>query len=475
MKDTLETPITPALLTELLQLLEGAEDCFGQERVFRRALALSLAEFFTLGRHTVTQLLRTLGAVEHDWGAAYRLFSRGRFKEAVVAQYLFRQTLEHVPETEPYILTGDAVHIYRTGTEVAGSSWVRALNTAPFKRGLQRGQRFVEIAWLTPNEASYRRAVPLRWIPAVTEKAVPSDATPCKEWEAGLQGVQWVREALDAAGRSTQPLVAVFDGSYDTQGIWREVPEYTTFVIRCAKNRALYYLPEPPATPGRGAPRKYGERAPLPREWTHKRKQLQGLDLEIRGQMRHLQYRVVGPVLVEGAPDRPLFLIVVAGQTWGSKKRRHYRKPAYLLVNARRQGDAWVLPYPVKKLLEWAWQRWECEVGHREMKSTLQIGTKQCWGPHSAFAAVQWGVWLYGLSVLAAYRAWGLTQGPRRQGQWYRQARRWSFASLWNELRAELWAVGEFSPLCMPTLDKWLKKELWLTGLGNALADPAPI
>ena len=475
MNDTLETPITPVLLTELLPLLEGARDCFGQERVFRRAVALSFAEFFTLGRHTITQLLRTLGAVEQDWTAAYRLFSAGRFDEALAGLYLFKQTLLQVPETEPYLLTGDAVHIYRSGTEVAGSSWVRAPNTAPFRRGLQRGQRFVEIAWLTPNEASYRRAVPLRWLPAVTEKAVPSDATPCKEWEAGLQGVQWVRESLDAAGRSRQPLVAIFDGSYDTQGIWRDVPEHTTLVVRCAKNRALYYLPESKATPGPGAPRKYGERTPLPREFIHKRKQLQTLELEIRGRLRHLKYCVVGPVLVEGAPDRPLFLIVVAGQTWGSGKRRHYRKPAYLLVNARWQDDEWVLPYPVKQLLEWAWQRWECEVAHRELKSTLQIGSKQCWGPRSAFAAVQWGVWLYGLCVLAAYRAWGLTRGPRRQGKWYPHARRWSCASMWNELRAELWAVGEFSPLCMPTLDKWLKKETWLTGLGNALADPAPI
>ena len=134
MKDTLETQITPVLLPELLQLLEGARDCFGQERVFRRALALSFAEFFTLGRHTITQLLRTLGAVEQDWTATYRLFSAGRFDEALAGQYLFKQTLQQVPETEPYLLTGDAVHIYRTGTEVAGSSWVRAPNTAPFRR-----------------------------------------------------------------------------------------------------------------------------------------------------------------------------------------------------------------------------------------------------------------------------------------------------------------------------------------------------
>lgn len=54
MRDTLETQITPVLLTELLKLPEGTRDCFAQERVFRRALALSFAELFTLGQPQTT-------------------------------------------------------------------------------------------------------------------------------------------------------------------------------------------------------------------------------------------------------------------------------------------------------------------------------------------------------------------------------------------------------------------------------------
>lgn len=109
------------------------------------------------------------------------------------------------------------------------------------------------------------------------------------------------------------------------------------------------------------------------------------------------------------------------------------------------------------------------------MKSTLRIGDKQCWGPHSALPAVQWSVWVYSLCVLAAYQVWGITGGPRRQGKWYSHARRWSFASMWNRYREELWELTDFHPLDARSLNKWLKKELWLTGLANTLTDPAQI
>ena len=145
------------------------------------------------------------------------------------------------------------------------------------------------------------------------------------------------------------------------------------------------------------------------------------------------------------------------------------------MVNAKREADRWVLPFPVATLLVWAWQRWECEVAHRELKSALRIGDKQCWSALAALVAVQWGVWVYALYVLAAYRAWGITAGPRRQGGWYPHARRWSFSTLRQAFQAALWDYTDFHPLYARSLDKWLKKELWLTGLANALTDPAYI
>jgi hypothetical protein len=476
MKDTADSQEVPVLVAELWKLLAGTREVFGQERVFRRAVALVFAELFTLGRHTVTQLLRTLGAVGQDWSAWYRLFSCGRFDEARLGGHLLGETLRHVDGESPYVTTVDGVRIPRSGKHVAGSSWWPAPNTAYFRRGLERAQRFVEIAWLTPEAHSYCRAIPLRWLPAPTEKSVAATVAACKEWEAGLTALVWVREQLDRLGRATQQLVGVLDGSYDTQGIWKAVPARTTLLIRCAKNRALYALPqrEPGARP-RGRPTLYGARLPAPRMWLRPRKVQQRMTVLIRGRERDLRYRVVGPVLVEGAPHCPLFLLVIAGRTWQEGSRKHYRLPAYYLVNAVWQGERWTLPYPATTLLSWAWQRWECEVAHREMKSALRIGDKQCWSAPAALAAVQWGVWVYGLVVLAAYRTWGITGGPRRQGRWYPRAPRWSFSTMWQAYQAALWGYSGFYPLYAPSLERWLKKDLWRTGLANALADPAPI
>lgn len=465
----------PALLEELWKLLSRARQAFGQERVFRRAVSFVLGELFTLGRHTVTQILRTLGAIDVDWSAWYRLFSWPRFDEIAAGRQVLVETLVHVPAEEPYVTTVDALRFPRSGKCVAGSSWWLAQNTAPFNPGLQRGQRFVEVSWLTPEQESYCRAIPLRCLPAPTAKSVPSAAAACKEWQAGRQGLAWVREELDAQGRGEQWLVGVADGSYDTQGIWKDLPPRTVLLVRCAKNRALYALPQPQPR-GRGRPPLYGPRQPAPREYLRPRKQLTPLTRRIRGRERHLPVRVVGPVLVEGAPEQPLFLLVVGGRSKTVGRRQYYRKPAYYLVNAVQQEDGqWVLPFPVTRLLGWAWQRWECEVAHREMKSTLGIGQKQCWSRRAALSAVQWGVWVYALCVLAAYRTWGITGGPRRQGRWYRRAARWSFAAMWQAFRAALWEYSEFHPLYVGTLDKWLKKETWLTGLGNALADASRI
>lgn len=476
-ENSINEPEMPGVLGELERLLQGARRIFSQERVFLRAQALFVAELLTLGRHTVTQLLRTLGLVDQDWSAWYRLWEEARFDAHAASSYVLEATLANAPSSEPYVTTVDGVILYRTGTHVAGSSLWRGQDTVAYRPGLQRGQRFVEVAWLTPDEGSFCRAIPLRWLPAVTAKAVPSTAVPCKEWEAGLEALSWVRGMLDAHGRAAQTLVGVMDGSYDVQDLWRHAPERTVLLVRTLSNRCLYSMPTPLEGPrGRGRPASYGERLPKPSSYLQSRTAAhwKEVDLPVRGRQRHLKYRVIGPALLDTLPDRPVFLIVVRGQEYrvGKRKRRkRYRKPAYYLVSAVQREGAWVLPFPVATLLLWAWQRWECEVAHREMKSALGIGEKQCWSAEAGLLVVQWGVWVYSLCVLAAYRAWGLTRGPRRRGGWYRSARRWSFTAMWQAYREALWGVGEFRPLYTPTLARWLKIDAWLGGLGNALAD----
>ena len=118
--------------------------------------------------------------------------------------------------------------------------------------------------------------------------------------------------------------------------------------------------------------------------------------------------------MLKGAPERPVFLVVVRGRKACNKGKRGQkeRKPAYWLVTAVRGegGGGWVLPYPAEELLFWAWQRWEVEVCHREMKRAFGLGEAQCLGPRSAIFTVSFRAWLRGYG-LAGLRCWGFGEG----------------------------------------------------------------
>ena len=127
-----------------------------------------------------------------------------------------------------------------------------------------------------------------------------------------------------------------------------------------------------------------------------------------------------------------------------------------------------MLPLTITTLLEWAWQRWELEVEHREIKSGFGLGEKQCWNQRSAIVSVQWSAWVYAVLLLTGYRTWGLLQGPPSPARWWRGARRWSFNSLWRAFRVALWQSSDFRAVWTATGDNWLKKEDQMASLWNA-------
>lgn len=251
-----------------------------------------------------------------------------------------------------------------------------------------------------------------------------------------MEAIRWLKGNLDESGRETQRILVLADGDFSVAELRAALPEGVVLMSRCAKNRSLYFLPEGPTERGhnnkrRGRPRKYGDRAKRPEEWLAKRGAWHNSELLVRGRRVPARFRVEGPYVVKKAAGRPVFLIVVKGIDRVRSGRRRTRKPAYWLVSALLGEDGgWKLPYQAEDLLSWAWQRWEVEVCHREMKSGFGLGEVQCWGPRSAILSVRWGVWCYGVMVLAGYRAWGLGRGPAS----LRPAGRW-----WADRRGGLW------------------------------------
>lgn len=461
--------ITPALLPTLETLLSAHQSAFRQARPRQRATALALGQLMVLGRHTLTQTLTTLGLGEADWSAFYRLFSVPRLDYDELTHCFLQETLRAVPSEQPYLVAVDGVQLPRHSRTMPGTSWQRDPHTPPFFLGIHRAQRFVHLAWLTPpSTEGYSRAVPLRWEPAFPEKAVRPDGLAArKEWEAGLDGLGWLRTELDGAGRGDQRVLGIADGLYSNRYVWAQVPERVSLLARCAKNRALYALPTP--STGRGRPRKYGERARRPDDWLSERRGWRTTPVAVRGRSIPLTYRTEGPYLVKGAPEQPLYLLVVRGMDQVRRGQRRRRKPAFWLVSAIPQDGQWVLPWPVTQLLAWAWQRWEIEVAHRELKSGFGVGEQQHWSATGAVVVVQWMVWCYSLFVLAGYRVWGMGPGPiRGPGRWWRGGGRWSLNRLWQGLRHELWGAAEFRPVWARPTANWWELADWLAARDNA-------
>jgi hypothetical protein len=211
------------------------------------------------------------------------------------------------------------------------------------------------------------------------------------------------------------------------------------------KNRALYALPDGQPTGGR--PRLYGPKAPRPDHDLASPGGWQRGTLTVRGRTIPVRYRLRGPYRVKGAPDRPVFLLVVGGVRNRPGHKR--RDPAFWLVTAQQDAaGAWQLPYPVADLLGWAWQRWEVEVLHRELKSGFGLGEQQATNPVAARTTIQWVVWAYACLVLAGYQAWGWGAGPPGPKWW--RGRRWTGRSVIRALRAAAWGEGpgSFSAGC---------------------------
>jgi len=125
------------------------------------------------------------------------LFSRERFDEEKLSACLLQESLEHVGVEEPYCAAIDSTSIHRSSLKMPGTSWLRDARFSAFRPGIHRAQRFLQGAWLTPLEAGYSRAIPLRFLPAFPPKAIPADEPARREWEAGRVFIHWLRQGLD--------------------------------------------------------------------------------------------------------------------------------------------------------------------------------------------------------------------------------------------------------------------------------------
>ncbi|MGC4192318.1 MAG: hypothetical protein QM589_14290 [Thermomicrobiales bacterium] len=283
------------------------------------------------------------------------------------------------------------------------------------------------------------RAVPLWGEPAPSPKATRwPDRPPRTEWEAGRDALIWLRTQLAALGQGSRRILAVADGTYAVAPLIRSLPSQTVLLARCARNRALFVLPDPPTPHQQGRRRRYGDQGPSPQTMLYAPRAVwTTMPVRIRGRRIPLTYRVTGPWLVKPAPRQPVFILVVKGVDRVRHGHTVRRDPTCWLVSAVARHGQWVLPDPAPALLGWAWQRWEVEVMHRELKGGFGLGQQQAFRPTSAAITPAWVAWTYGTLILAGYQAWGWEHDAPRHA--WSHPRRWTARDLVTAIRAELW------------------------------------
>lgn len=440
----------PSVWAHLAPLLAEVAASCGQARTADRFLTLTVGLQQTLGRHTITQVLQGVGRGECDWTADYALFQRARFDLDVGRRALLATILAALPREAPLVVVPDATQLPRTSTALVGVGLGPCPRNPVWAPGLHLAQRWVGVSALLPlSPAGASRAVPLSFVPAPTPRATPWPGQPPRtEGEAAGALLVQLHADLAALDQAARPLLVVADGSYSGAPFLAALPANATLLARCAKNRALYALPT--AQPRRGRRRLYGPQAPRPDHDLTSKTGWKQVRLPVRGRVIPVRYRLRGPYRIKRAPDRPVFLLVVGGVRNRPGHKR--RDPSFWLVTAVPDAQgAWVLPYPVKTLLGWAWQRWEVEVMHRELKSGFGLGEQQAWSPVAARTTIQWVVWSYATLVLAGYLAWGWERGPPGPKWWRR--RRWTARTVVQAVREELWQhrAAAFRPVRLRT------------------------
>jgi hypothetical protein len=439
------------LFRSLDSLLQEWSALFSQERTFERVRSLTYGQLLSPPRHTTSAAICTVGRQFRDWTADYRVFSRSPWEP----EPLFDPVIDHAipllpPPPAPVMGALDDTCCKKSGRRIPGVATVRDPQSPPYHVNLIRGLRFVQASLMVaPLDAKGpARSLPIRFEPA-PPVAKPKKNAPATEWEdyqkrkkahsltqIGLSTVISIRNALDQrpGTRGRQFLLGV-DGSYTNQILLKALPPRTTLIGRIRQDADLH-LPLDANTKTNGRPRKYGLKAPTPKQvLSNDSIPLQQIPCFAVGEIRNFKVKVFGPVFWSKAgPDKPLLLVVIKPVGYRLRKgsKLLYRQPAFLICTDPRLD--------LKTLVQAYVYRWEIEVNHHDEKSIIGVAQAQTRHPQSVDRQPQLQVAAYSLLLLASILTHGFerTQDYLPLPKWRNQSPRPSTADLVNLLRQQI-------------------------------------
>ena len=319
--------------------------------------------------------------------------------------------LTQLAPQQPLCVAIDDTLLRKTGIRIPGVAWRRDPLGPHFQTNFVRAQRVLQFSADLPLADGNHRMIPISFTHAPTP--VKPSPKACEQQRAeyrkasrlarlpwlASQQIVCLRQALDQQPAGAQrPLYVFVDNGYTNTPVLKPLPAHTVLVGRIRKDAKLYFLPpQPPSTPQRGRPRRYGEQAPTPEQlrvdetvpWQSLPITIAGVTHTMRVKVRHhLLWRTAGLSHI-------LQLVVIAplGYRLRQGSRLLYRQPAFLICT---DDQIDLLP-----LLQGYVRRWDIEVNFREEKTLLGVGQAQVRHPDSVENVPALQVAAYSMLLLA--------------------------------------------------------------------------
>jgi hypothetical protein len=365
---------------------------------YRRFVLLAAAAILTLGGHTVSNLLRCLGALAPGHPSSYhRVFSRSPWNRWHVARGFSRLILARVVPQGAIELAGDDTVAEHPGPKVFGKGCHRdpVRSTHSFT-AFRWGHKWVVLALLVRFPFATRR-----WALPLLMALYQPQGENRQQRRRHKTPPQLLRQLLLVLVRwfPDRRFICTADGNYATHDLAELAAQYTerlTFVSKFYPDANL--VTPPPNYAGKGRPRVKGRDLPAPAQVVANTSRPQRLDVAWYGGGRR-RVEVVTGTGYWYKSGRPLVAVrwVFVRDLTGT-----HRDEYFFTTDPTMSAKAVIETYT---------GRWNIETTFQEVRSYLRLETTRGWSRNTVLRV---GPCLFGLYTVVAYL---YAELPRRFAQ----------------------------------------------------------
>jgi hypothetical protein len=387
-----------------------------------------------LGRHTVTGVLQSSGAVGRKHHTSFhRFFRAAAWMADRVGLRMAHLVLGLVPKDEPVIVALDDTLGRHTGKHIRAASMHHdPLLSTRTKVVFHWGHVWVVLAIVVRVPAWKKTfALPVLCRLYRSEKLCAKEQRPFSkktELAAGLIEIL----AIDFPDRR---FVIVADSAYGNASVIKHLPGNVHFVGRSRLDAALFARPRKNRM---GRPRIKGERLPSPEARARSAAGWTSLEVEVYGRRVTLQVKVFDALWYVVAGGRELRFVIVRG--WPG----HDHDDVLFSSDLSLTADEIIATYCL---------RWSLEVTFHDVKGKLGFEEPQNRTELAVERTAPMALWIYSLTVV-----WYITAGRHLRSTvislpWYRKTVP-AFSDMLAALRRETWRHGLLDPLPLDRRDQ---------------------